>query len=90
MSCLDAISLFSQPLLDFFCNHDGPVLAACTTKRHCQVALALTNIVRKKKKQELGHAVQEFLCLRKLSDISDYLGMPAGELPELRNEVRIR
>src|SRR6202041_1901785 len=46
-------------------------------------------IVGKQKKQEIGHTIQKFLRLRKVSHISNHLGMAPGKVAKFRNEMRI-
>src|SRR5580704_14060154 len=90
MRGLHAIALFLESLADFLRNHHRSVLAAGTAEGDRQVALALVDVVRQKKKQHAGNAIQEFARLGKFLKIRNQFRMLAGKRPKLRQEMRIR
>ena len=89
MDGLDLVSLLGQSLAHLFGDHYRTVLAASAAKGYREVALSFFNVVWQQKQQQLRDAIQELCCLGELADVLGHLGMAAGQMPELRHEVRI-
>src|SRR5579859_2957207 len=89
MDGLDPVAFFRQALVDFLCDHHGAVLAPRATEGHCQIALALLDVMRQQEEQQLRHPVQKLTSLGKVSDVFGHFGMAPGQVTELGNEMRI-
>src|ERR1700679_4368186 len=67
MDGLDPISLLGQPLAHLLGNHYRTMLAASAAKGHGQVALALLNVMRQQKQQQLRDPLQKLRRLREIA-----------------------
>src|SRR5579863_4015405 len=79
-----------QALANLARNHNRTMMAARAPEPDGQIAFAFANIVRDQVNQQIGDAVYKLLRLWKRADIARHAGVPAGELLELRNIIRIR
>src|SRR5271166_5686848 len=76
------VSCSAQPLAHVFGNHDGTMLPAGATEADGQVALAFVNVVGEQVDEQFGDAADEFLRLRKRTNIFRDSRMAAGERTE--------
>ena len=89
MRRLNAVALLAEAFGDLFGDGDGAVLASGAAEGDGEVALPFLDVMRQQEQEHLGDAVEEFLRLGKVADVGGDLGMPAGELAELGDEVGI-
>src|SRR5947209_5757969 len=78
-----------QPFLDIAGHHDGPMMASRATESDGQIALAFADIMRDQIQQQVRDPIHKFHGLGKGSDISSHARMPARELLERRNVIRV-
>ncbi len=78
-----------ETLLHLFRDEDGAMLAAGAAEGYGEIALALVDVVREQELEHVRCFVEELLCLGELTNILRDLGVAAGELAELGDEVRV-
>src|SRR5579864_9561907 len=83
------VSGASQELADVFGNHDGAVLSSSAAKSNRQITLAFVDVVGDQIDEQVGDARDEFTSLGKRPNVASDARIPAGERPELGNEVRV-
>ncbi len=66
------------------------MLAAGTAESECEIAFPFVDVVGQKEEKQIGDAVEKLTRLRKADDVILNLGVLPGQVPELRNEVRVR
>src|ERR1700679_3035731 len=84
---LGAIACCRETLLQLFGNHYGAMLSAGAADADGEIAFAFVDVVRQKEGEHLGDLFKELAGLRELADVLCDLGMLAGELAELWDEV---
>src|SRR5579872_1167099 len=65
------------------------MLPAGAAETYCEIAFALVNVMGQKVNEQIGNAADEFLGLRKGTNVFSNAGIASGERTKFGNKVRI-